>query len=505
MDEGLGNSHAEQLRELCAELLRGRRLVLASNRGPIQYRVGPEGRLEAKRGTGGVVTALSAVAAYVDLTWLACPMGEGDRKAAAAQNGKALRADLEGQSISVRFVPAPRRAYHKYYNVIANPLLWFLQHYMWDASRTPIITRETYDAWRTGYVPMNRAFADCVVEECRDSELAPLVMLHDYHLYLAAGYIRRQLPTAILHQFIHVPWPSTVYWQLLPAEMRLPIYRHMCANDIVGMQTMRGVRQFLQGCAVFLPEAEVDFERFTVWREGHLTRVRAYPISIDVGELRRLSESPRVRAYERRLKPLCAERTIVRVDRLEPSKNIVRGLMAYRTLLSRHREWLGRVTMLAFLVPTRTELEEYRRYTEETLSLITLINDEFGSVDWQPIHLFHEDNYLQAIAGMRLYDVLLVNPVVDGMNLVSKEGPIVNQRDGVMVLSEGAGSYEQLGEQVLAIAPADLEGTCQALLAGLNMAGEERQKMAGALRRLVEEEDLLAWLRHQFEDLAAVL
>jgi trehalose 6-phosphate synthase len=192
------------------------------------------------------------------------------------------------------------------------------------------------------------------------------------------------------------------------------------------------------------------------------------------------------------------------VDRSEPSKNIVRGLRAWELLLERYPEFRGKVNFLQFLVPSRSELGVYQTYTDEIFELVESINDHFGDVAWQPIHVLYENNYAQAIAGMYLYDVLLVNPIIDGMNLVSKEGPLVNKGDGVLILSELAGSSEQLSDFSLNVSPTDLEGTVRALHQALTMPEEERRRRAAALKQLIQEQDITHWLESQFQDLAAV-
>jgi trehalose 6-phosphate synthase len=195
---------------------------------------------------------------------------------------------------------------------------------------------------------------------------------------------------------------------------------------------------------------------------------------------------------------------VVRVDRAEPSKNVIRGLRAWELLMERHSQFRGQVSLLQFLVPSRSELGVYQTYTDEIFELVDSINDQYGDDEWQPVHLFYENNYAQAIAGMCLYDVLFVNPLIDGMNLVSKEGPLVNKGDGVLILSEMAGSHEQLGDYAISVCPTDLEGSVRALYQALTMPAEERRRRAAALKRLIQEEDITFWLERQFRDLLAV-
>ena len=498
-------SNSVRLRELCSQRLSSRRLILASNRGPVEYHLNQDGRLQARRGSGGVVTALTGLSNYVELVWIASAMGEGDREVARRTQGGRIKVPLAGENLYLHFIVNPRRIYHKFYNVFCNPLLWFLQHYMWDSSHSPNIDHVIYDAWENGYIPVNESFAQAVVDEVKGSESLPIVLLNDYHLYLASSYIRSQLPHQVIQYFIHIPWPSPIYWQLLPNFMRQAIFRSLCSSDIVGLQTGRDVRSFLDCCQSFIDGADIDHKQQSVQINGHVVQVKAYPVSIEVAGLEKMVASTRLQEYLEKLRPLCGEQTIVRVDRLEPTKNIIRGFRAYDMLLERYPEFRGKVKFLAFLVPTRTHLRVYERYYQEVTQLIEVINNKYGTEDWHPIDIFYENNYTQAIAGMCLYDVLLVNAVVDGMNLVAKEGPTVNSRDGVLILSEGVGAFEQLGQNSLTVAPADLEGTTQALYTALTMPVEERRNRATALKRSIQEEDLTGWLLHLLEDAVSLI
>jgi trehalose 6-phosphate synthase len=494
-----------RLSQLCKELSGKRNVILASNRGPIDYHIDEGGKLQGHRGSGGVVTALSAVSQFIDLTWISSAMGAGDRQAAEMAQGKRFKASFPGHSLYLRFIVSSGSVYHKFYSVICNPLLWFLQHYMWNSSHTPNIDARVYDAWENGYVRVNRTIADAVIEEALRSESPPLVMLHDYHLYLAPGYIRKQIPNAIIQHFTHIPWPELHYWQLLPCLMRQAIYEGLCASDIVGMQTKKDADNFLHCCDVFIKGAEVDFRERTIQIDDHITRVNHYPVSVDAANLRKTVCSPLVRDYEEKLRPLFGEKTILRVDRLEPSKNIVRGFRAFDLLLQRYPHLQGKVNFLALLVPSRMHIRQYRRYSDEVDEAISIVNTKYGNDDWQPIKALCENNYAQALAGMCHYDVLLVNSVIDGMNLVAKEGPMINTRDGVLVLSETAGAWEQLGDNVLAITPTDLEGTAEALYQALSMPPDERKQKATALKKSIEKEDITMWLYQQLRDVVELV
>jgi trehalose 6-phosphate synthase len=494
--------HAERLLARAARRLLGdRRLLIATNRGPVSFAVGADGALRPRRGSGGLVTALSQVGRHVPVTWVAAPMSEGDRHGIA--NPALIDRAIEGE-MRLRFTPVERAPYEAAYNVIANPLLWFLQHQMWDLPSRPMIDASTLRAWDTGYVPINEAFAHAVLQQAgRDPE--PRIMLHDYHLYLAPAAIRRERPAALVSHFTHIPWPPSSLWQTITPRIRTAIVEGLAASDVVGFQTERYAHNFLRAAESFLPGAQVDHRgRRVLLPDGHVAHVRHYPISIDVEATRRVASSARARRRAEHLRSGARDQVIVRVDRLEPSKNILRGFAAFEALLQRYPRLRGRVTFLAFLVPSRTGLREYGDYGRKVQGAVDGINARFGRGGYRPVQLFYENDYAQAIAGLSIADVVLVNPLVDGMNLVAKEAVVVSARDAVLVLSETAGAYDQMADGVLPIAPADVAGTAEALARGLAMPLAERAARLASLRLGVEREDIGWWLRRQLEDLARI-
>ena len=353
-------------------------------------------------------------------------------------------------------------------------------------------------------LPVNEAFGKVVAEELAASEGRSQVMLHDYHLYVAPRVIRDLVPDAALQHFVHIPWPGPEVWESLPRPIVEGICRGLLANDSVVFQTEECVDNFRLTCQAFLPDAYLKDDGTAILRHGRATCVWANPISVDVSDLLSRLAQPAAGEYRRALAPAPGERTIVRVDRLDPTKNIIAGFRAFDLLLERHPEWAGRARFLAFLVPSRNGILEYRHYTEKALALVKDINDRHGRPGWKPITVFHEHNRLQALVAMSLYDVLLVNPLQDGMNLVSKEGPAVNERNGVLVLSTSAGSYAELRDGVLPVRADDAVGTSEALHVALSMPAEERAARAKRLKEIVEDHDLDDWLRFQLEDLASI-
>ncbi len=497
-------AHEGALADAATRLLGNRRLLIATNRGPVTFATAADGTLRPRRGSGGLVTALSQVGRHVPVTWVAAAMTEGDRRAAADPKLIAKAQPLE--DVRLRFAAIDRPAYEAAYNVIANPLLWFLQHQMWNLPERPVIDAAIMRAWENGYVAVNDDFAEAVLAQAPRSDPSPRIMLHDYHLYLAADPIRRARPGAVLSHFTHIPWPPSSLWQVLAPSMREAICRGLVANDVVGFQTDRYTHNFLRSVESFLPDVRVDYSNGTATRpDGHVAHARSYPISIDVASTRRAAASRAARRRREELLGTAREQIIVRVDRLEPSKNILRGFAAFEALLLRYPRYRGRVTFLAFLVPSRTNLREYGHYGRQVQGAVDRINARYGRAGYRPVQLFYENDYAQAMAGLSIADVILVNPLIDGMNLVAKEGVVVNDRPGVLILSETAGAYDQMADGVLPVAPADVVGTADAMRAALEMSFADREERLARLRAGVEAEDITWWLARQLDDLADIV
>jgi trehalose 6-phosphate synthase len=478
-----------------------RTLVIAANRGPVTLEATPDGRVEIESGEGGLVKALLGLCRYAEATWIACARTKTD---ATWQSGHVPLAG--GGDIQVRFLAPEALAYEGYYNVIANPLLWFLQHSMWDVPRAPVIDRTTWQAWEEGYVVVNQMFAEAIAEQVRAASRPTLVMLQDYHLYLAARSLRqglrpRERPTTL--HFVHVPWPGAEYWKILPPEMRRAILDGLCAVDLLGFQTREDGLNFIRTCESLLPRAHVNFKRGRVWYRNHATHVRDFPISIDVEGLRQLAASPEVAEYNAEVRDFVEDRQLIlRVDRVEPSKNIIRGFQAFEEMLALYPEHRGRVKFLALLVPSRVGVDEYHDYLDDLMAAAGQVNASYGTSDWEPVRVIVSENYPRAVAALQRYDVLLVNAIADGMNLVAKEGQIVNQRHGMLVLSERTGARQQLESGALVISPCDVYATAEALHQALTMSLEERRERSERLRKLVEQEDINFWLNSQLEAIA---
>jgi trehalose 6-phosphate synthase len=478
---------------------RRRKLIVVSNRGPVTY-WRDNGERVPRRGGGGLVTALRGLVTHHDVTWIASAMTEEDRAVVEEAGGEAVEETLEnGATFRLRFVAHDEAAYDWFYNVVSNPMLWFLQHYLWELPYTPAVDVALKNAWDEGYLRVNHGFADAVAAELEPDPEIP-VLIHDYHLYLVPRFVRERVPAALLAHFVHIPWPQPDYWHVLPRAMRRAIHDGLLANDVVGFHAHRWQVNFLRA-ASDLAGAECDFAEGVAEHRGRRSLVTVHPISVEPSEFEQLAQTDDVLAAERELVGRRPEQLILRVDRTDPSKNIVRGFRAFELYLEAHPEAHLRVGMLALLDPSRQDIPEYSEYLGAIQREARRVNDRFQQNGWMPIEFVIEDDFPGAIAAYKQFDVLFVNAIFDGLNLVSKEAPLVNERDGVVVLSENTGAYEELGEWVVRVNPFDVAGQADALHRALTMGPDERRERLEAIRAHVREHDVAAWIEGQLADL----
>ncbi len=471
-------------------------LVLVSNRGPVTF--GPDG--EIRRGTGGLVTALIGLASHREVTWIASAMTDEDVAAAEQNGGRPFVVRTpDGGEYRVKLVASDADAYDRFYNIIANPMLWFIQHYLWDLSNAPDIRRNETEAFEFGYNAVNEDLARAVLEEIEGVE-KPVVMVHDYHLYTLPGLVRRARPDAFLHHFVHIPWSQSDSWRVLPSMIREDLYQGILSNDIIGFHTRSYRRNFLQ-CCEDLFGLEVDFERGVVRCGDREVWVRAYPLPIDANAVQAVAGRPRTRQFEEELLRRRRDHLILRVDRADLSKNVLRGFSAFDVFLEQHPEFRERVTFIAQLMPSRTDVPEYAEYLERIEAVVAVVNHRHGSPDWMPIQLKLRDDLEEAVAAYKHYDVLMVNAMFDGMNLVAKEGPMVNERAGVSILSENTGAHEELGEYALSVNPFDIQELADSIHAAVTMPAQERRRRHEGLKSIVTARNPGDWIDEQLEDI----
>ncbi|MGW7524803.1 alpha,alpha-trehalose-phosphate synthase (UDP-forming) [Streptomyces sp. NPDC054783] len=461
-------------------------VLVASNRGPVSYTVDEKGSLLAKRGGGGLVSGLSAIGPDDGSVWVCSALGDGDREAVRRAGGGLLPGeDTGGQRVRMLDIDASVHA--DAYNGIANSVLWFVHHMLYQTPLEPVFDAEFRRQWAS-YEAYNRAFAEALAEEAAEGAA---VLVQDYHLCLVPGMLRALRPDLRIGHFSHTPWAPPEYFRLLPDDIAAELLNGILGADRAAFLTRRWADAFTECChSVLGPGAPA-------------MRVGVHGLGADADFLRKRAHEPDV---DERMAALRAEigegrSTIVRVDRTELSKNIVRGLLAYRQLLDDHPEWRERVVHLAFAYPSRQDLAVYRDYTAEVRRVAEEINSTFGTAGWTPVVLHVKDDFARSLAAYRLADVALVNPIRDGMNLVAKEVPVVSDEGCALVLSREAGAYEELGTDALVVNPYDIGGTAGALHSALSMPADERAERSKRLAAAATALPPARWFLQQLEAL----
>jgi trehalose 6-phosphate synthase len=514
------------------------RVLIASNRGPVAFTMDYDGKLTSRRGGGGVVSGLSSVADQAEVLWVCAALSDADRAAArSVPNGylslslsdgnaeapepaaaasaqpapatstAAAATSPESAAVTstepaqpdsaVRMLEIPPAVFDRAYNGVANSILWFTHHMLYDTPNRPNFGLAFHREWQS-FRDYNAVFADALADGAGPAgQHTVRAMVQDYHLSLAPRMLAERRPDLAIGHFSHTPWAPPDYYALLPDDVAAELLDGILGADHAGFHSRRWVDAFLDCCAAVLG-AEVDRAAGTVRHAGHTTTVGVHPLGVDAAELRARAAASDVQAHLRTLGGAAGGRKlIVRIDRTELSKNIVRGLAAYRELLITHPEWRGKVTHLAFAYPSRHDLPEYREYTASVQRLAREINDEFATEDWIPLVLQVNDDYPRSLAAYQLADVLLVNPIRDGMNLVAKEGPVLSERGCVLVLSREAGAAAELAEGAILINPYDVSGTAEALHQALLMPDAERLRRGTLLANKCSAEPPDKWFAAQ--------
>lgn len=473
----------------------GTGVVIASNRGPVSFVKGPDG-FSTTRGAGGLAGALDPVARQLghDAVWISATTSDDDRDALHAGLCDGLEREL---GYAVYMLDIDKETYKKYYDTVSNRMLWFANHCLWDELGIDGFGEEEIAAWDAAYEQVNRRFAAAVSEVASPGGL---VLFQDYHLYTAPGHLRSIRPDQVIFHFTHSSFCSVEGLDRLPKPLPKRVIEGMLGADLLGFHVAQWVHGFLD-CAERIG-ARVDRARGRVDHGDRTTWVREYPIQVDAGFLRQRSRQVHATEWANRF----LDRTrkgplLVRADRSEPSKNIVRGFEAFGMLLDRRPDIAKDARFVACVYPSRQSMPEYQRYTRSIKEAVaSVVARHPGSIE-----LFMEDDFDRTLGALRVYDVLLVNPIMDGMNLVAKEGPIVNERDGLLVLSTGAGSFEEMGDASIQIEdPLDVTATAAALERALDMEADERSKRAEALRRSAQAREPAWWIDTQLADLEAI-
>jgi trehalose 6-phosphate synthase len=484
-----------------------RRVLVASNRGPLSFHFADDGSLLSRRGSGGliagVMSGLAALGPDTRSTWICAALNDADRVVA---RGGTVAPD-EGNGPATRMLGIPPEIFDRAYNDVANSALWFVHHMLFDTPVQPRFGARFHLDWQA-YVTYNEAFAQALAEQT-PAEQTPAeqtladagacTLIQDYHLALAPGMLRDLAPGAKIAHFSHTPWAPPAYYRILPDRVGRDILEGMLGADHVGFLAARWASAFALCCAEILgAQVERTHPGLTVSYRDRVTRIGVHPLGVDVPALRTRARDSDVQAHAAALRELSGGRQlIVRVDRTELSKNILGGLAAYRELLTAWPKWRGHVIHLAFAYPSRSSLPEYQAYTERVRRLADEINAEFGTSDWTPLVLEVKDDYARSLAACRLADVLLINPIRDGMNLVAQEGPVLSDRGCALVLSREAGAAALVGDHALLVNPYDIGETATALDQALAMPRDERQRRSTAIAAAAQDRAPARWLAEQ--------
>jgi trehalose 6-phosphate synthase len=476
-------------------------LLIASNRGPVSFAEAPDGTLSARRGGGGMVSGLSAAADEIPMLWVCAALSDADRAAASRAAGGRLDAGELGGGASVRMLDIPPAVFDTAYNCVANSTLWFVHHMLYDTPNQPSFGPAFAGQWEA-FRRYNEIFADALAEAAGAAGTsAARAAIQDYHLCLAPRLLAERAPGTPIAHFSHTPWAPPDYYRVLPDEVGQEVLAGMLGADHAGFLCKRWAGAFMDCCEALLG-AKVDKDRSQVSYAGHVTTIGVHPLGVDAESLRARAAEPDVLAKMTALADaMTGQKLIVRIDRTELSKNIARGLEAYRELLRAHPEWHGKIVHVAFAYPSRHDLPEYQEYTAAVQRLADEIRAEFATPTWEPLLLEVYDDYARSLAACRLADVLLVNPIRDGMNLVAKEGPILSDRNCAVVLSTEAGAAAELADHALMINPFDVTQTMQALHSALTMSDAERASRCSALAAAASALPPTRWLAEQLRAL----
>lgn len=448
-------------------------LVLASNRGPVSFVRRDDGSLAPRRGAGGLVSGIGPLVAGTGTTWVAAAMSDGDREAAAS-------GAVEAEGFRTRLLAIDPETYRLAYDVVSNGVLWFAHHGLWDLVRAPVFDRTWPPAWEA-YRALNDAFANAIAQDAPDGAT---VLVQDYHLCLVPRALRRSRPDLVTVHFSHTPFATPEWLRVLPGDASRELLDGLAAADACGFHTRRWADDYLASASALGAESPP------------CTFVS--PLASDPEDLRATAASPECKAALAELEERVGDRTVIgRVDRMELSKNLLRGFLAFEDLLEQRPEHRGRVVFVAGAYPSREGVPAYRTYRELVQQEVARINDRYGTAGWEPIVLQVEDDYPRSVALLRRADVLLVNPIRDGLNLVASEGVLVGDRDPVLCLSSEAGVFAQLGEAAVRVDPYDVAGTGDALHRAVTMAPGERRDRAARLRDLASERTPRGWLDDQ--------
>jgi len=461
-----------------------KRLVVVSNRLPVVFSKDEQQNWQVKPGSGGLVTALSPVLRNRGGVWIGWPGvdADGSSEVAAILDDSSRKAGYRLLQVDLTAAEV-----EKYYNGFANEVLWPLFHDL------VTLCRFEPEYW-PAYEEVNRKFAEAIAAS---TDPGDYVWVHDYHLMLVASKLRQLNVNHPIGFFLHIPFPPLDGFIKLP--WRGDVLRAMLQYDLLGFQTMRDVRNFLQCVRLLIPESRTKGEGTVVKLRtpNRELRVGAFPISIDFNDfVRRAGQEETQREVERIEGLLPQHKLMLGVDRLDYSKGIPLRIRAFGEALANYPELRGRLVLFQVVVPSRLDAERYQRLKKEIDRLVGEINGKYTEAGWTPVHyLFRSLTQEELLALYRRGDIALITPLKDGMNLVAKEYCSCSLDDnGVLILSEFAGAAAQMSKDALLVNPFDIEGTAAAIHRAFDMPPDERRLRMRRLRRSIQRSDIFHWL-----------
>lgn len=454
-----------------------RPIVVVSNRGPVSFRPGADGRPVPTRGAGGLVSGLSPLMTGADRTWLAAAVSDDDRAAVAANGSTTLAVEAGGvRAILAAVDPDDLR---RSYDIVCNATLWYVHHHLFGLARQPVFDTEWWEAWQA-YRRVNAEFADLIVDT---APVDAAVLVQDYHLCLVGPLVAQRRPDLRTVHFTHTPFATPDLFDVLPDTVRHGLLTGLAGHHACGFHTPRWQRDFLACCARNGVDASATFSA---------------PLGPDAADLAATRASAAFTAATASLDRVIGDCAVVaRVDRIELSKNLTRGFLAFDALLERHSNWRERVVFVASIYPSRETNPDYVAYRGEVETVVAEVNRRWATDDWTPILLDESDDFSTSVATLARADVVLVNPVRDGLNLVAKESMLVNERAALLALSPEAGAWDELGDAAGKVHPFDIVQTAETLHELLTCSGPERTRRAASLRKAAAARTPADWLADQ--------
>lgn len=456
-------------------------IIVVSNRGPVSASFDQTGKPNLKRGAGGLVTALLPLMKNKMADWV-FPIS------APAELEAHKKGMFKGDIPGLHPATIPIEIHDAAYNKISNEILWYLNHGMFSLSRNPSFDTRFY-LWWSQYQQYSRLIAKSI------SDLAgqnAKVMLQDYHMFLVAGYLGETRPDLEQSLFLHTPFANPSEFDVLPRPIALEILTSLAQLTHIGFHASKWRDNYVSTTTDF----GVSLAK-NVW---------VNPLGSDIDELNQVVKSAETRLPE--ISSIAQNRRIIaRSDRMEPSKNILRGIDSIVELFRFFPNLLSSVVHIANCYPSREAILDYANYASEVKQRVQEANQYLEALaknlgiqlPSKPIVLFANDDFELSVALLTSYDVLLVNPIRDGLNLVATEGPLINTKHGILVLSENAGIVESLGDVAMVINPFDIRQTALALADALSVTESDKESSNTILKNKCLISNPKSWFENQIK------